>query len=83
MMEHMDLSIYICPVYNAIYKESPTVVTNPSVTAPLSGMLIFTFPINESVIASCNNTLAVFFITIYRKGTFSMIFIYQIIHVYL
>lgn len=76
--QYMDLSIYICPVYNAMYNESLLVVNNVdkpkcygtavwNVDPPL---LTFRFPINESAIASCNNTFTVFFTTIYSEGAF-------------
>lgn len=65
--QYMDLSIYICPVYHALYNESLMVVNNVdkpecygtavwNVDPPL---LTFRFPINESAIASCNNTFTV------------------------
>lgn len=64
----MDLSIYICPIYHSMYTESVMVVNNVdkpechgiavwNVDPPL---LTFRFPINESAIASCNNTFTVF-----------------------
>lgn len=76
--QYMDLSIYICPVYNAMYNESLLVVNNVdkpkcygtavwNVDPPL---LTFRFPLNESAIASCNNTFTVFFTTIYSEGAF-------------
>ncbi|XP_029700009.1 zona pellucida-like domain-containing protein 1 [Takifugu rubripes] len=71
--QYMDLSIYICPVYHARYNESLMAVNNVdrpecygtavwNVDPPL---LTFRFPINESAIASCNNT----FTTINKAGT--------------
>lgn len=74
----MDLSIYICPVYNAMYNESLLVVNNMdkpecygtavwNVDPPL---LTFRFPINESTIASCNNTFTVFFTNNYCEVAF-------------
>lgn len=67
--QYMDLSIYICPVYQAQYNESLMVVNNVdkpecrgtavwTVDPPL---LTFRFPINESAISSCNNNFTVFF----------------------
>ena len=70
--EYMDLSIYICPVYQALYNESLMVLNNQynkpecfgmadwSVTPPV---LKFRFPINESAIISCNNNFKVFLTT--------------------
>lgn len=74
--QYMDLSIYICPVYQALYNESLMVVNNVdnpecygtavwNVDPPL---LTFRFPINERAIASCNNTFTVFSTTIYCEG---------------
>lgn len=74
--QYMDLSIYICPVYHALYNESLMVVNNVdkpecygtavwNVDPPL---LTFRFPINESAIASCNNMFTVFPTTIYSEG---------------
>ncbi|XP_036932983.1 zona pellucida-like domain-containing protein 1 [Acanthopagrus latus] len=66
--EYMDLSIYICPVYQALYNESLMVLNNQynkpecfgmadwSVTPPV---LKFRFPINESAIISCNNNFKI------------------------
>lgn len=68
----MDLSIYICPMYQALYNESLMVLNNEynkpecfgtadwTVTPPV---LKFRFPINESAIVSCNNNFKVFFTT--------------------
>lgn len=70
--EYMDLSIYICPMYQALYNESLMVLNNEynkpecfgtadwTVTPPV---LKFRFPINESAIVSCNNNFKVFFTT--------------------
>lgn len=77
--QYMDLSIYICPVYHAMYNESLMVVNNVdkpecygtavwNVDPPL---LTFRFPLNESAIASCNNTFAVCFTTVCSEGAFS------------
>uniref|UniRef100_A0A674NX10 Si:dkey-4p15.5 n=1 Tax=Takifugu rubripes TaxID=31033 RepID=A0A674NX10_TAKRU len=74
--QYMDLSIYICPVYHARYNESLMAVNNVdrpecygtavwNVDPPL---LTFRFPINESAIASCNNTFTVFPNTIFSEG---------------
>lgn len=80
----MDVSIYICPVYHAMYNESLMVVNNVdkpecygtpvwNVDPPL---LTFRFPINESAIASCNNTFTVCFTPIYSEGA---IFLFNIL----
>lgn len=74
----MDLSVFLCPVYQAMYNESLMVVNNVdkpecygtavwNVDPPL---LTFRLPINESATGSCNNTFTVFFTTVDREGTF-------------
>lgn len=67
--QYMDLSIYICPMYQALYNESMMVVNNEvnklecygtadwSVDPPV---LKFRFPLNESSVSSCSNNFEVF-----------------------
>ncbi|XP_029373600.1 zona pellucida-like domain-containing protein 1 [Echeneis naucrates] len=62
--EHMDLSIYICPVYQALYNESLMVLNNElnkpeclgtadwSVDPPV---LRFKIPISQTAISTCNS----------------------------
>ncbi|XP_023258049.1 zona pellucida-like domain-containing protein 1 [Seriola lalandi dorsalis] len=62
--EHMDLSIYICPVYQALYNESLMVLNNElskpecfgtadwSVDPPV---LKFKIPISQTAISACNS----------------------------
>lgn len=69
--EHMDLSIYICPVYQALYNESLMVLNNElnnpecfgtadwSVDPPI---LKFKIPISQTAISACNSDFKVFFI---------------------
>ncbi|KAM7412936.1 hypothetical protein PAMA_020363 [Pampus argenteus] len=64
----MDLSLYICPVYQALYNESLMVLNNQfnkpecfgtadwSVDPPV---LKFSFPINESAISACDNNFKI------------------------
>lgn len=68
--QYMDLSIYICPIYQALYNESMMVVNNQGDKAECYGMadwtvdppvLKFRFPLNESSISACNNNFRVFF----------------------
>ncbi|KAI3354178.1 hypothetical protein L3Q82_018721 [Scortum barcoo] len=63
--EYMDLSIYLCPVYQALYNESLMVLNNQLNTPECFGranwnvtppVLKFRFPLNESSIASCKNS---------------------------
>ncbi|KAM6933303.1 zona pellucida-like domain-containing protein 1 [Xenentodon cancila] len=66
--QYMDLRIYLCPMYQALYNESLMVLNNQitkpgcygtadwSVTPPL---LKFRFPINESSLSYCGNTLKI------------------------
>lgn len=65
----MDLSIYICPIYQAFYNETMMVVNNQADKAECYGManwnadppvLQFRFPLNESSILACNNNFKVF-----------------------
>ncbi|KAL7399706.1 hypothetical protein ABVT39_000401 [Epinephelus coioides] len=62
--EYMDLSIYLCPVYQALYNESLMVLNNQLNTPECYGtadwsvdppVLKFRFPLNESSISSCNS----------------------------
>ncbi|XP_028320302.1 zona pellucida-like domain-containing protein 1 isoform X2 [Gouania willdenowi] len=65
---HMEVSIYICPVYNAQYNESLMVLNNqvnnpecygtPDMTAT-PPVLRFRFPINESSSTDCENDLTI------------------------
>ncbi|XP_070685952.1 zona pellucida-like domain-containing protein 1 [Pempheris klunzingeri] len=66
--EYMDLSIYICPVYQARYNESLMVLNNqlnkPGCTGAADWsvdppVLKFRFPLNESLITSCNNNFKI------------------------
>lgn len=68
--EYMDLSIYLCPVYQALYNESLMVLNNQFNTPECFGaadwsvdppVLKFRFPLNESSISSCKNNFKVFF----------------------
>lgn len=74
----MGLSIYICPMYQALYNESMMVVNNQGDKSECYGMadwsvdppvLKFRFPLNESSISACNNN-------------FKVIFKYMLIHLY-
>ncbi|XP_039633787.1 zona pellucida-like domain-containing protein 1 [Perca fluviatilis] len=62
--QNMDLSIYICPMYQALYNESMMVLNNQFNTPECFGkadwnvtppVLKFRFPMNESAISSCKN----------------------------
>ncbi|XP_034460125.1 zona pellucida-like domain-containing protein 1 [Hippoglossus hippoglossus] len=66
--EYMDLSIYICPVYQALYNQSLMVLNNefnkPECfgTANMSAVppvLQFKIPLNESAISACNSIFKV------------------------
>ncbi|XP_073348545.1 zona pellucida-like domain-containing protein 1 [Pagrus major] len=66
--QYMDLSIYICPMYQALYNESLMVVNNEYSKPECFGVadwnvdppvLKFRFPINESSIVSCNNNFRI------------------------
>ncbi|XP_042341960.1 zona pellucida-like domain-containing protein 1 [Plectropomus leopardus] len=72
--EYMDLSIFLCPVYQALYNESLMVLNNQLNTPECFGtadwsanppLLKFRFPLNESAISSCQNN----FKTISQVGT--------------
>uniref|UniRef100_A0A3Q3MXT6 Zona pellucida-like domain-containing protein 1 n=1 Tax=Mastacembelus armatus TaxID=205130 RepID=A0A3Q3MXT6_9TELE len=77
--EYMDLSIFLCPVYQALYNESLLVLNNQltrpqcfgtadwSVTPPV---VKFRIPINETSISSCSNNFQVFY-TIVGSGAFA------------
>ncbi|XP_053279285.1 zona pellucida-like domain-containing protein 1 [Pleuronectes platessa] len=66
--EYMDLSIYICPVYQALYNQSLMVLNNEfnkpecfgtaNMTA-VPPILKFKIPLNESAIAACNSIFKV------------------------
>lgn len=67
--EYMDLSIYLCPVYQALYNESLMVLNNEFTKPECFGAadwnvdppaLKFRFPINESSSSSCKNNFEVF-----------------------
>ncbi|XP_061917814.1 zona pellucida-like domain-containing protein 1 [Entelurus aequoreus] len=62
--EHMDLSIYLCPVYQELYNESQMVLNNEYTKNECFGeadwtadppVLKFSFPINESSLTLCGN----------------------------
>lgn len=64
----MDLSIYLCPVYQALYNESLMVLNNQFDKPECFGaadwmadppVLRFTFSINESVDSACENDFKV------------------------
>ncbi|XP_034723189.1 zona pellucida-like domain-containing protein 1 [Etheostoma cragini] len=66
--QFMDLSIFICPMYNALYNESMMVLNNQFNTPECYGkadwnmtppVLKFRFPMNESAVSSCNNNFKV------------------------
>ncbi|XP_060928512.1 zona pellucida-like domain-containing protein 1 [Limanda limanda] len=66
--EYMDLSIYICPVYQARYNESLMVLNNEFTKPECFGtanmtavppVLKFKIPLNESAIAACNSIFKV------------------------
>ncbi|GAA6225720.1 zona pellucida-like domain-containing protein 1 [Lates japonicus] len=66
--EHMDLSIYICPVYQALYNESLMVLNNQFNSPVCFGtadwnaeppVLKFKIPINESAITACSNNFKI------------------------
>uniref|UniRef100_A0A3Q3WTB7 ZP domain-containing protein n=1 Tax=Mola mola TaxID=94237 RepID=A0A3Q3WTB7_MOLML len=65
--QYMDLSIYLCPIYQALYNESLMVVNDEFNKPECFGaadwnvdppILNFRFPINESSISSCENKLS-------------------------
>ncbi|XP_056297102.1 zona pellucida-like domain-containing protein 1 [Pseudoliparis swirei] len=62
--EYMDLSIYLCPMYQALYNESQMVLNNQINTPECYGtadwnvdppVLKFKFPLNDNSVSSCNN----------------------------
>ncbi|XP_013867863.1 zona pellucida-like domain-containing protein 1 [Austrofundulus limnaeus] len=62
--QFMDLSIYICPIYNALYNESLMVLNNQLNNPACFGMadfnstppvLRFRFPINDTLSSNCAN----------------------------
>ncbi|XP_054650846.1 zona pellucida-like domain-containing protein 1 [Dunckerocampus dactyliophorus] len=62
--EHMDLSIYLCPIYQELYNESLMVLNNEFTKNECFGeadwtvdppVLKFSFPINESSLTLCGN----------------------------
>ncbi|KAM9812158.1 zona pellucida-like domain-containing protein 1 [Syngnathus typhle] len=66
--DRMDLSIYLCPMYQALYNESLMVLNNELNNEECFGVadftvvppvLNFSFPINESSTASCGNMFTV------------------------
>ncbi|XP_069390698.1 zona pellucida-like domain-containing protein 1 isoform X1 [Paralichthys olivaceus] len=66
--EYMDLSIYICPVYQAFYNESLMVLNNEFDKPECFGtanwtavppILNFKIPLNESAISACNSIFKV------------------------
>ncbi|XP_006801646.1 zona pellucida-like domain-containing protein 1 [Neolamprologus brichardi] len=66
--ENMDLSIYLCPIYNAFYNESLMVINN-QITNPrcygtadfiaVPPRLKFSFPINTTSLSFCNNNFEI------------------------
>ncbi|XP_059187952.1 zona pellucida-like domain-containing protein 1 [Centropristis striata] len=76
--EYMEVSIFLCPVYNALYNESLMVPNNQMNTPECIGtpdwtvnppVLRFRFPLNESSVSSCNNLFTV--ITQVGSGQFA------------
>ncbi|XP_054460560.1 zona pellucida-like domain-containing protein 1 [Anoplopoma fimbria] len=66
--EYMDLSIYLCPMYQALYNESQMVLNDQITTPECYGtpdwtvdppVLKFRFPLNDSSISSCNNNFKI------------------------
>ncbi|XP_068441813.1 zona pellucida-like domain-containing protein 1 [Clinocottus analis] len=66
--EYMDLSIFICPMYQALYNESQMVLNNQIDTPECYGtadwtvdppVLKFRFPLNDSSVSSCKNNLKI------------------------
>uniref|UniRef100_A0A8C2WU48 Si:dkey-4p15.5 n=1 Tax=Cyclopterus lumpus TaxID=8103 RepID=A0A8C2WU48_CYCLU len=66
--EYMDLSIYLCPMYQALYNESQMVLNNQINTPECYGsadwsvdppVLKFRFPLNDSSVSSCNNNFKI------------------------
>ncbi|XP_038548433.1 zona pellucida-like domain-containing protein 1 [Micropterus salmoides] len=66
--EYMDLRIYLCPMYQALYNETLMVLNNQFNTPQCFGtadwavdppVLKFRFPINDSSISSCNNNFKI------------------------
>ncbi|XP_038159313.1 zona pellucida-like domain-containing protein 1 [Cyprinodon tularosa] len=86
--QYMDLSIYICPIYNAQYNESMMVLNNEvkhpecygtadwTVSPPV---LRFRFPINESSLSDCNNKFQI--TNEAGTGTFSDISMVQVVNI--
>uniref|UniRef100_A0A8C6KLH3 Si:dkey-4p15.5 n=1 Tax=Nothobranchius furzeri TaxID=105023 RepID=A0A8C6KLH3_NOTFU len=70
--QSMDLSIYLCPIYNSQYNESLMVLNN-QISNPLCygtadwtvspPVLRFRFPINDTSLSSCANIYQVFYLT--------------------
>ncbi|KAF7660805.1 hypothetical protein LDENG_00275010 [Lucifuga dentata] len=67
--EHMDMSIYLCPVYMANYNSSLMFLNNEFTKSECSGVpdltadppvLKFSFPINAEGLATCNNKVKIF-----------------------
>ncbi|XP_013887824.1 zona pellucida-like domain-containing protein 1 [Austrofundulus limnaeus] len=66
--QFMDLSIYICPIYNALYNESLMVLNNQLNNPACYGVadfvstppvLTFRFPINDTLSSNCANKYVV------------------------
>ncbi|XP_063348620.1 zona pellucida-like domain-containing protein 1 [Pelmatolapia mariae] len=66
--ENMDLSIYLCPIYNAFYNESLMVLNNQLTNPRCFGTadfiavpprLRFSFPINTTSLSFCNNNFEI------------------------
>uniref|UniRef100_A0A3Q3GK54 Si:dkey-4p15.5 n=1 Tax=Labrus bergylta TaxID=56723 RepID=A0A3Q3GK54_9LABR len=66
----MDLAIYICPIYQALYNESLMALNSQHDTPECHGtadwsvdppVLRFKFPLNTSAVSACGNNFMVFF----------------------
>ncbi|XP_063348619.1 zona pellucida-like domain-containing protein 1 [Pelmatolapia mariae] len=66
--EHIDLSIYLCPMYNAFYNESLVVLNNQTNNPKCYGTadftvdpprLRFSFPINQNSLSFCSNNIEI------------------------
>ncbi|XP_039478277.1 zona pellucida-like domain-containing protein 1 [Oreochromis aureus] len=66
--EHIDLSIYLCPMYNAFYNESLMVLNNQTNNPKCYGtadftvdppVLRFSFPINQNSLSFCSNNIEI------------------------
>ncbi|XP_034556623.1 zona pellucida-like domain-containing protein 1 isoform X2 [Notolabrus celidotus] len=66
--DHMDLAIYICPMYQALYNESLMALNSQYDTPECYGtadwtvdppVLRFSFPLNTSAVSSCGNNMKI------------------------